>query len=107
LADEPGELFVVDHRRRIFALEHIGDLRTRKGRVQVQRACTALCAGDGRLDEATVVTAHDRNARVFVDAGVGERRGKRGRARIDVAESLSATVVDDRGAVREASRATE
>ena len=79
-----GELLVVDDRRGPLALADLGDLRPGEGGVEKQRVGAELRAGDGRLDEAAVVAAQDRDAVALVDAGVAQRVGERVRAPVDL-----------------------
>ena len=68
VADQLGELLVVDDRHRLLALDDVGDLRRRERRVQVQRVGAELRARDRGLDEAAVVAAQDRDAVALADA---------------------------------------
>ena len=72
LLDEVGELLVEDQRARALALDDVGDLRPGEGGVEVQRIDPELRAGDGGVDEAAVVAAHDRHAVALHDAAVGQ-----------------------------------
>ena len=76
--EQLGELLVVDQDRRVLALHDIGELRAGEGGVQVERDRTQLRARHRRLDEVTVVAAHDRDA---VALQPPPRRGARAPAR--------------------------
>ena len=60
--EQPGELLVVDERLRPLAPRHLDQLRAGEHRVEVERAGAELGGGQGRLDEAAVVAAHDPDA---------------------------------------------
>ena len=91
-----GELLVVDDRARLLALADRRDLRPRERRVEKQRARAELRARDGRLDEAAVVAAQDRDAVARDEAGVAPGARERVRAPVHVGERQRAALVDDR-----------
>ena len=90
--------------RGLLALDHVGDLRAGEGGVQVQRVRAELGAGDGGVDEAAVVAAHDRHAVALDDARVRERVRERVGAPVHVGEGQRAQLVDQRRLVRVADR---
>ena len=85
--EQPGELLVVDHRRRALALEHLDQLRTRERRVEEQDVGAELGGGHAGVDEAPVVAAHDRDAVALVDAPRRQRAGQRVRATVQLART--------------------
>ena len=95
-----GELLVVDEHLGALAARHLGQLRAGEHRVQVERAGAELGGGEGRLDEAAVVAAHDPDPVAVADPhpleGVGEGVG----AAVQLLEGERAALVDDRGLVR-------
>ena len=76
------ELLVVDQRRGLLALHHVGELGRREGGVQVEGDGAELRAGHRRLDEVAVVAAHDRDAVAQPDALVAQGAGERVRAAV-------------------------
>ena len=93
------ELLVVDQRAGSSRAQHVGDLRPREGRVQIQHARAELRAGDRRLDEAAVVAAHDRDASPSPTPAAPQAVRERVGARVDLGEGQRAALVDDRQAV--------
>ncbi len=105
VVDEVLELGVVDDRRRLLALGDLGDLRAGERGVQVQRVGAELRQRDGRVDEAAVVAAHDRDARALPHPAGAQGVGQRVRALGDLGERERPEVVDERRRVRVADRA--
>ncbi len=105
--DQLGELLVIDHSGRVFAAQHVGDLRSGERRVQIQRAGAQLRAGDRRLDEATVVAAHDRHVLALADPHLAQLTGERVRAPVHLAVADRTAIVDDRRAIRKADRTAQ
>jgi hypothetical protein len=94
--DQIAELLVVDQRDWVFTAHHVCDLRSGEHRVQVQSAHSQLGAGHGRLDEAAMVAAHDRDRVLFGDAVRAQRARERVSAPVDFGEGERAALVDDR-----------
>jgi hypothetical protein len=96
VVDEVLELGVVDDRGRLLALGDLGDLRAGERGVEVQGVRADLRQRDRRVDEAAMVTAHDRDARALADAGLPQRVRKGVRAAVHLGERERPEVVDDR-----------
>ena len=98
--EQAGELLVVDERLRPLAAGHLDQLRAGEHRVEVEGAGAELGGGQGRLDEAAVVAAHDPDPVAVADPhpleGVGEGVG----APVQLLEGERAAFVDQRGLVR-------
>src|SRR3954451_22046410 len=105
VVDEVLELGVVDDRGRLLALGDRGDLRARELRVEVQRVGAELRQRDGRVDEAAVVAAHDRDARTLPHPAGAQGVGQGVRALGALGERERPEVVDERRGVRMADRA--
>ena len=99
-----GELLVVDDGLGLLALADVGDLRAREHRVEVQRVGAELRARHGRVDEAAMVAAEDRDAVALADAEVAPRVGQRVGAGVDLLEGQRPQLVDDRRACRDGVR---
>ncbi len=99
LLEELGELLVVDDRARRLALEHVDQLRTGEGGVEVEDVGAELGGRDGRVDEAAVVAAHHRDRVALTDAEPGQTARERVAAPVELAEGQLTELVDDRRAV--------
>ena len=106
LAQQVGELLVVDERGGVLALEHVGQLRLGERRVEEQGVGAELRARHDGLDEAAVVAAHDRDAVARPDPGLAPGVGERVRALVDLPEGERARLVDDRRRRRDSARRT-
>ena len=74
--EQAGELLVVDERLRPLAARHLDQLRAGEHRVEVERAGAELGRGQGRLDEAAVVAAHDPDPVAVADPHRARRSGR-------------------------------
>ena len=61
LGEQAGELLVVDHHGGLLALEHVDQLRSGEGGVEVEQVGAELGDRDRGVDEAAVVAAHHRD----------------------------------------------
>src|SRR4029079_16512214 len=77
LLQQSAELLVVDERLRLLALDHIGQLRPGERGVHIEGTGAELGNRERRLDEATVVAAHDRDAIPLGDAAGRKAAGDR------------------------------
>ena len=100
ILEELVELLVEYERLGLLALHDLGQLRAREGGVEVERVGAQLRQRDRRLDEATVVAAHDTDAVTLPEARVRERVRERVRARVHLAVGERAELVDDHRPVR-------
>ena len=99
-----GELLVVDHRVRAFAVDHLGQRRAGERGVEQQHVCADPVGCDQRFDEAAVVAAHDRH---HVRGSAGQplqRRGQRIGALVELTVGQRSEFVDQRRTVRAALR---
>ena len=99
LAEQLGELLVVDQRRRLLALDHADQLRARERGVHVEAVGAELRDREGGVDEAAVVAAHDRDPVARFDALVGQRTREGVGAPLHLGEGHAAVLVDDHRAI--------
>ncbi len=97
--DGRGELLVADDGIDVLARNHLGECRSREGRVEQQDVRADPVGGDQRLDEATVVARHDPDD-ARGTAGHVLQRGREGiGALVDVAPRQRAELVHQAGPV--------
>ena len=100
LVEELGELLVVHDDLRLLALQHVDELGTGEGGVQVEDVGAELGGGDARVDEAAVVAAHDRDGVTGTDAVAAQGVGEPVAALVQLPIGQLAELVDDRRAGR-------
>ena len=106
VGDERRELLVVDDRDRLLALAHVGDLRRREHRVEVERVAAELRRPRPRCRRTSGGCAPgSRRRRPGPTPCSRSARASAVRALVDLAEGQRAALVDERDGVRPADRA--
>ena len=80
---------------RLLALQDVDQLGPGEGGVEVEQVGAELGNGQRRVDEPTVVAAHDRHRVALADTALGQRAGERVAAAVHLTEGDRPSLVDD------------